>query len=266
MIIKSKFKDYYDYIGKTYGEDPSIVYVRNDLPNNSDGIPVCEFGLTGIIRKPAICSGRDNNYLHFKDYTHYTNVPEFKFKYLVVCGRLFLLVSENLNKKQIPGKDVWTDYEVFSAKKFPRINKIVVAKFEIKKKQESWRTGYWDDFEFIDVYHHYAGHPEDSLLTLSKRVGQPVFVVNEINYDTRINDGKGYTEVEVSSVIPILNSLNFSCISDPVNLFYCIQEFITNVLRVNPDKLPPVEVDNKDKIVQHGFDLDISFRHRKNNS
>ena len=46
----------------------------------------------------------------------------------------------------------------------------------------------------------------------------------------------------------------------------CYQEishFLGNVLRENPDTKPPVQVDDKHKIIGAGFDTKTSFRHRK---
>jgi hypothetical protein len=39
-----------------------------------------------------------------------------------------------------------------------------------------------------------------------------------------------------------------------------IYNFIQNVLRKNPDTIPPVEVKNENKILSAGFDLKTSFR------
>jgi hypothetical protein len=38
--------------------------------------------------------------------------------------------------------------------------------------------------------------------------------------------------------------------------------FMGNLMNVSPDKAPPVEVSNNQKILKSGFDLVKSFRHR----
>lgn len=104
----------------------------------------------------------------------------------------------------------------------------------------------------------------DKLIELCKKVNQPVFVIKEINYDrSSVGSIGGFTLIEVEDKIPKLKDIGFTSLVDPVKLFYDISFFMTNVLRDNPDVQPPVEVSDKDKIPQHGFDLKQSFRHRK---
>lgn len=87
---------------------------------------------------------------------------------------------------------------------------------------------------------------------LSKSIQQPIFMCSRIGY-----------KVFVEEDIPILKNHNYSSIQSPQQIYQDIEHYITNVLRTNPDTLVPVEVEDKHKITQHGFDIKKSFRHRK---
>lgn len=59
---------------------------------------------------------------------------------------------------------------------------------------------------------------------------------------------------------PRLLDFNVHQVRDPYTVHTYITEYIAN--QINPEK-PTVEIDDKIKLEQHGFDSKISFRHRK---
>ncbi len=63
--------------------------------------------------------------------------------------------------------------------------------------------------------------------------------------------------------VPILKDIGFNHVQSPEQTYQDISYYMANVLRENPDVVPPVKIADKDRIVQHGFDLKQSFRHRK---
>lgn len=103
---------------------------------------------------------------------------------------------------------------------------------------------------------------EDSLVNWSIKLNAPVFGV-ECNALSPVDEWHG--SIELSKAIPRLDSLGFSRMLHPNEMYMNIYNFISNVLRESPDKRPPVEVDNRTRITAHGFDLKESFRHRNKN-
>ena len=67
----------------------------------------------------------------------------------------------------------------------------------------------------------------------------------------------------VSNRIPVLQDVGFASIMSAEQCYQEISHFLGNVLRENPDTKPPVQVDDKYKIIGAGFDAKTSFRHRK---
>ena len=61
--------------------------------------------------------------------------------------------------------------------------------------------------------------------------------------------------------MPNLGELNFGRMIPAEQMWQDIRATITDVLRPNPDRAPPVEISNEDKIHKAGFDGKTSFRH-----
>lgn len=108
----------------------------------------------------------------------------------------------------------------------------------------------------FNSFEYYCGLIDPVITELSKKINQPVFTFNCIDRD------KGKSTYEIDEDIPILSNLGLASFIDPLTMYNDIYFFIANVLRQNPDTVPPVELDNQYKILQHGFDKQ-SFKHRK---
>ena len=96
---------------------------------------------------------------------------------------------------------------------------------------------------------------KEDLLYLIKEVGAPVFEVYGIGSDSCLNIAKN---------IPNLGELGFAKIVPAQQMWQNIYDCLTNVLRKNPDKEPPLTIGNDDRIEAAGFDLKSSFRHPVN--
>jgi hypothetical protein len=102
-------------------------------------------------------------------------------------------------------------------------------------------------------------------IAISKKLDRfvPVFIIENcerLSTSRRTYDWRYEYEINVDVH---LDSLGFACMRSAEQAYQEIETYIVNVLRVNPDKAVPVQVADKDKINQHGFDLKQSFRHRK---
>jgi kynurenine formamidase len=60
----------------------------------------------------------------------------------------------------------------------------------------------------------------------------------------------------------VLADLGLPRIYDAQQLYQDLSYFLGNQMHENPDTKPPVNISDKDRIAQHGFDQQ-SFRHRK---
>lgn len=214
MIIKSKFKDYYDHIAHIYGGgDPKVVYDRKPFVNPTAGSVVSYF-LHDTKAKLSVVP-------------RYFDKMDFSISFLVVAGQEYVLVT---NKK--------LETSVLNKNRHPEV------------------------FQYFSRYSRgfYANQraTNSDLITLSRELNSPVFIYHNLGYDFRV---RKHAHVYVEKNIPRLSEIGFASIVPPEQVYQDIAYFLGNVIHESPDTAPPVEVSNKDKILQAGFDLKTSFRH-----
>ncbi len=148
--------------------------------------------------------------------------------------------------------------------KFLCVNGKMYTLYRMYTKEKNYKVLSKDIFDqyFRKVFYYKNSHsfnPYDKSFLiddLSIAIGQPVFIINRY-YPSQRNES-----LYIEESIPILQNLNFPSIQAPQILYQELEHYISNVLRTNPDTLVPVEVEDKHKITQHGFDIKQSFRHR----
>lgn len=220
MQIHSQFKDYYDHIAHLYGGgDPSIQYIRNRL------VP-----LSQTKNEVTMFSGALNYHqagLRMQFLCH--RFVGMSFKWLVVCAKQYLLVSQN---------GILGDYKILSQELHAEV-------WEYVSKKSRWIG---DNLHVSDC----VGGTSVALLELIKKVGAPVFT-----YTVDRND-----VVTVDGEIPILGNIGLPKLISAQTLYQDLSYFMGNVIKESPDMQPPSKMTDKEKIDQHGFDQRISFRHR----
>lgn len=216
MKIISPFKDYYDFVGHSLysGGDEKVVYLR------------------GKIKEQSIKSGNDTIWI---PHSRRTKTHTVYFEWLVVCGRVYLLISY----RSLYFGDI--DYKILSKEEYDTLLK--------------------DSYFYKATYEMYVGSESPASISLSKEINQPVFIIDSTESVISGKNKGCYSKINPD--VPSLEKLGFSKIQDPYSLYQDIYQFISNVLRENPDVKPPVEVSNKNKIIAGGFNLKQSFRHRK---
>lgn len=224
MKIVSKFKDYYDYISHIYGADPNCVYMRTKIPWST--LNKIEAKDIPQIRNPLNDSKRSGQY----------------YIALLVVGNIVepLLCSV--------GKDDTEDGVTFS---------YGTHKYEVldpvKHSHLLEKTGRWDylnEIKDIGGYQFPILPKIEKVNALTKKLGHPVYMTHPYE-----------RQVCVYENIPILKDIEgFSGKYKPEVVWQSIYSTIQDVIRTNPDKLPPVEVANEFKIHAAGFDLKTSFR------
>lgn len=142
------------------------------------------------------------------------------YGHLVFCGKRFLTIEENHKFRMVTPEDV----------SFVKNSDVIERNFNPRVS--------------------------DHLVALSKKLNSPVFYV-------RIGgvSGERYAgPLTIDQNIPILGDIGFDKMYPPMQTYSEIYQFCSNVLRDNPDTIPPVYVKNENKILSAGFDLKTSFR------
>ena len=235
MIIKSPFKDYYDHVSHIYGGgDPNVVYVRKPLTdavhssNISKTYPdlVVEFNIEELRKIPTG---------PYRDCW-----KEYDSKWLVINGAYFLLVRKGYSG----------DFKVLSKKEFPDLWDYL----EERRRERS----YYDAIimKRQNNPEWFVNSPAPELIKLSRLIKEPVFVISNSSF----NLPEGCIRIE--SEIPTLKDCGVPSIFTPQQLYQDISYFVGNTINESPDLAPPSTMGNSEKIVQHGFDLKQSFRHR----
>jgi hypothetical protein len=230
MVIKSSFKDYYDWIGNRYGGgDPRVVYVRGRLmPMPKAGKPDLPLEVETDSMPPVAPNYR---YSWF-----YGGRPDDKrWAYLAVAGKLYLISR--------PTTDLTDDVSGFTLEP--------LEEPEEDQKKPHWRSWRPQNIEF--------GKELPWLVKLSQDVGHPVFVILGAEYSSRSRTGK----VVIAPQCPILSEIGLAALVSAEQMYQDLAYFVGNLMHRSPDIQPPVELSNRQKIVKAGFDLVMSFRHRK---
>ncbi len=257
MIIRSNFKDYYDYVSHIHGKDPKdIVYVRNHQMELPAKLKVSETTPSGFRGNFKIKTDGEINKrikdLYRRDVyksAGYRGGGEFKVPFIqknvemikeaVNAARadqvvtypqstLFKITGDNIRYLVVAGQL----YLIF-------LNELVGVSLLLYEKSISV-----DD---IDL--------QNDLLWLSREIGQPVFIIDSVS-------ASSYMEVTIKTLTPRLGEVGFSAVYTPEGCYQLIDCYLRNAMRTTPDNEVPVVLEDKDRLVKAGFDIKKSFRHR----
>lgn len=155
-----------------------------------------------------------------------------KIGWLCVCGKVYMVDI----KDTITGRNITI------------VNKKDHKELFNENKKCWWITNIIKEPE--EVY----GLQHNEIIRLSILLNQPIFI---------IKDFKNNRVITIDKEIPTLLETGFNHIMKAEILHQELDYYIGNIMKTPPDTAPPVEISNKDKITQYGFDLKQSFRHRK---
>ena len=226
MKIKSKFTDYYDHVAHIYGGgDPKCVYVR--MPFNE------EIALHIKSTNRDAFSGRFD--LRWNQYINGTE-KFLTYKILVVAGKAYLLASKyGANSFREP-------YKLYTPENFPDFFNGKQSKFMFYGLRPQ-------PTEFI-------GNNNPIYTEISRVVGTPVFTIIDNTYYK-----EGY-DIRVDKNIPILKDYGIPALISAEQMYQDLSYFVGNTIRGSPDLIVHDNMSDKEKTLQHGFDLKQSFRHR----
>lgn len=225
MKIKSRFKDYYDYVAHAYGGgDERVTYVREPLPDNLTSVTLPDFA---DLPTPRLSGARA-----------YT-------KHLVINGRVYTVIAPIDPVTLVAGP-----YRLFHQDNFDDDDVINLSVQYHWRPNESWSSLKWE---------RYFGQENATALALSKAIKQPVFLVDSYHKNWTSKS----THFEINPHIPVLREYGINHYIQPEQLYQEIAYFMSNKMVDSPDLVVHNNMTDKEKIVQHGFDLKQSFRHRK---
>jgi hypothetical protein len=224
MKIISKFKDYYDFVGNVYGNDPIVTYPRGEISLT------CK--LPKKFCKPMYsCYDADGIASADGD-------TKYGIEWLVVGLKAFMIIVTNTTGIPITR-------EILSFEKHTHLIDLRIKRYRSFWKYREISTA------FIKENH---GTPDNNLLKFTKAVGHPVYVVRGSHNWNAVPT--------VDALCPKLGELGLASQYPAEQIYQDIEYFLLNTMNPNPDNAPPIQVADKDRIVQHGFDLKSSFRHR----
>lgn len=248
MRIVSKFSDYYDYVEFLYspkGGEASETYLRGELIISPDGSSASEdilnLKVSGFIPSLPRPSSKFYYSKHAKDRSNL----HWSFKWVCVCGRLYLLVADermdsNTSLHTAP------DYKLITG------NHPCLISYS-DPATSSWKN---EGLKIENVFGIYNA----TCVEVSRLLDCPVFLINNV-WPERGWYGPNKTDysISVSRKIPLLSKLGFAAAIPAEQMYQNIAMFL-NALKGNPDTATPVQVSDKDRLIQKGFDSKISFR------
>lgn len=239
MRIRSRFRDYYDYVAGLYGGgDPKIVYNREtivdpfDKPDAKD-IKTYPSTLEGIYLPKEM----DHESLWLKRDSEPWRPQEGDlynlYRGLAVAGKIYYL-------KQV---------------KIAVRNELTCG-IEFKVK-EPWRVvEYTQDRgpSWIQTQtRRVSGTEVPKLMPIHRVLKAPVFMF--------LNHYHG--GIEVLGRVPVLGDLGLPAFVPAEQLYQELSMFMSKLYSDNPDMMPKSPQTDVQKIEAHGFDKKKSFRHRK---
>lgn len=245
MYIISKKKDYYDGVAGTIGIDKTIVYNRETLEfDEKNEFPECfsTKGKSWIETREYPFSS-----LNYFDIEKKYNKEHQKFGYFIIgfCGKLY--VGWKLYKEIIEFGNAKLITTITYDKEL--INEIFVP---VRK--------YWggnilnDDINYIENY---------NAIDIFRKYKTPVFLFDN-DYNRKYLNINHYSGKKEKFIVnPNLSTYEFYKVFDSYQAFQEISMFIGGVLGNNEKQI--IEVSDKNKIEQHGFDYNWSFRKEKQN-
>lgn len=224
MKIISNFKDYYDWVAQRYGGgDPLNVWLRRDTTNPD------MFGLGVTFPDLEVPDTGLSSY----SWREKDADQGWELDFCVLNGVAYPTV------RKWTGRLLEKEFEPY---KVLRPNSPFVD-FYLKARDPS-RYYQLSAKQQIQDWLNPTVSPH--LIKISQLVHQPAFVITGPN--------------SVSGQLPRLGELGFAALFSAEQTYQNLSYFVGNYLRDSADLNPPAAVSDRDRIVQHGFDLKRSFR------
>ncbi len=250
MYIISKKKDYYDGVAGTMGIDKTIVYNRETIKIDDSK------------QFPEFINLKDKSWVELRENPvrnlgYYEINKEYKKKYIEYnyfivgfCGKLYIgwkLYSESKkNQKEFLGSTI-SQIETT----------IMYDEEQIKSMLKNRRFGFKLTSDLLDDIKYIKNL---NVLDIFRQYDTPVFIYDNDYKRTSIGRHSHRNE-EILIINPNLNDYEFYKVFDSFQAFQEISMFIGGVLGNKEKEI--VQISDKNKIEQYGFDYKLSFRKEK---
>lgn len=255
MKILSNFKDYYDYLAYQYGIDDEIVFNRNRLiPLGKDdfhlGLMPGSINEDTQVPEDYVKEG----YLGSSNIFYYEYASKIcQFESLSITGTIYYYLYEydKLTKKanfRMPKAKDFLNYTDWRTKNRRDFN-YYYFRFLMKE---------WGKKTFTETPDSKRG------VILPCQKGSEYGINRELH--KKLKTPILWKQVELADgttclIMPNLSKITgFGGCCPPEKIYRDIYNFLQQI-RQSPDADPPVGVDDKSKILKHGFDVKKSFRH-----
>lgn len=235
MRIIGKKSDFYDFVGHAqgYDSDPhATIYNRSELPQQIT-VPkmlIDELKSVDVFAPSCIIVGEyEFVFVQIRQCPNDVPNPQFDLDE-------FIMVSEG-NRDDI--------VELY--------RQLLNRRDDIKPNQHSWQHA--NLIKSVNAVIAVAGtrNTSEQHKQLLQSVKVPVFQVIEQRRGRYV----------ISEIVPKLTDFGINSVLSPEQCYQAIDHAITNIIKQNPDTTPVNVVPDKSKVVNHGFDARVSFRHRK---
>ena len=179
---------------------------------------------------PDVLQRKELEELHDLPQRRYGSKNTKEYSWLIVCGKYHMI-----HRKRKTPEHPWQAWVLLSEAKSPKL---------VEKITKS----YW--FRTRTIEYYISSKEQPFLNMLSKKVRMPIFILTW--------EDKPYGAARASSIH--LGDLGYAAITEATQMYQEVAYYVSTHL-LNKDE--PLQVGNKEKIEQHGFDLRKSFRHRK---
>lgn len=233
MLILTKKKDYYDGVAGTTGIDKTIVYEREEDELTEKEVPIFFAHNSHSWQK-----NKDSEFINFR-YHHLKKefqkiYPKMNYFIIGFCGKLYVGWKLYHEKSLRYSNELITEITYDENLMLSMIN-----------ENTGWRGNFSDNLNRIKNY---------NALDIFRKYHTPIFVF-DANYNV-LGINKNYSNPKFF-INHTLKEYEFYKVFDAFQAFQEIQMFISGVLGSNEKNI--VEVEDKYKITQHGFDK-WSFR------
>ena len=221
MRIISKFKDYYDHVGHRYGEDPMVTFTRGKTT------PLAK----EVRAHQCFESRRDDR-----------TRTEYEAQIVVAGAHVFPMVQAWTRGNDFMGQPT-------STVGYRPLDKAMLH-WLVSGGSYGYKSKYYNEDYDWKEFSQWLDKLKSKLPEMMRECGSPVFKLHRVSH----------YRVNVAEHVPILKDLGIAAVVTPEQMWQDIYMAITTHMRPNPDKAPPVEISERDKIVKAGFDLKTSFR------
>ena len=173
----------------------------------------------------------DNYYTNYRWDGGRTNV-RYDWRIIGFCGKTYVIIAEHTKAAHGNPDNELTEY-YYGDECLGRV--FIGSKHKWRLKETREFINKWHNREFLDFFY-------------DNKV--PIFSVEPASRYRKIN-----LDVELN---PVLSGIKFFRLFDSYSAFQEIQMFISGVIGINTSNT--TEIDDKNKIIQHGFDSKWSFR------